>query len=464
MIPAFCGFPRFSTTSEPRALRSSGTLCLLLLGAAQATLFASPASAQDDPETVIRAAYELLSIDPSRPIDRESLTGYFLDHAAVGFGTGLEDVVVIPVGDFLADFSRAIQAGEFGGVGQTIVIEEVECWPTGDAAECRVTYRITRPGEEGMLGRQTFFMRRPTGVWRIDSVFWTVDPAEGISLRPDVAVALQLVPIASRGFRRMPERTWDRVFPIWGEKLVQRGISFPLPFGVAALSTWKRMDVTWGDVVSESWTAQVKLDLWLLPFLNLYGIAGRLDGGQTQIPFSFLGSDLLELVGAGDLCEGLRPAEACFKTYAFNVRPPLSGWNFGFGMNPAFGYRQFIFTMPTTFTWTDLDAGRLVSSTYVSPRVGLTVPTERAGALTVFVGGAYLNADNFIDGSVTLDTDLPVDDGEIEIAYRVDSNNQDRWNYLVGFSWSLSKTWSIHAEADAGGTRQGATASLTFRY
>jgi hypothetical protein len=133
-------------------------------------------------------------------------------------------------------------------------------------------------------------------------------------------------------------------------------------------------------------------------------------------------------------------------------------------MNPAFGYRQFIFTMPTTFTWTELDAGRRVSSTYLSPRVGLTVPTEQAGALTVFVGGAYLNADNFIDGTVTLDTDLPVNDGEIEIGYRVDSANQDRWNYLVGFSWSMSKNWSIHAEADAGGTRQGATTSLTFRF
>jgi hypothetical protein len=105
-----------------------------------------------------------------------------------------------------------------------------------------------------------------------------------------------------------------------------------------------------------------------------------------------------------------------------------------------------------------------VRSIYVSPRIGLSVPTERAGALAVYIGVAYLNADNFIHGEVTLDTDLPVNEGQVKVEYFVDTNNSDRWNYLAGFSWSMSRRWSLHAEADAGGSRQGAVASLTWRF
>jgi hypothetical protein len=449
------------------------------------TLLAPAATAQDDPEAVIRGAYSLLSLDPSRPIDRERLGEYFWEDAVVGFGTSLEDVVVMPVGQFFGDFEEAVRAGDFGGVGQTIEVEGVECWPVGDATECRATYRLVRPGEEveEFLGRQTFFLKRHEGRWLIDSVFWTVHPAEGMLPRPAVAVAVQVVPTAVRGFRATPERTWGRVLPILGQKLVEKGVSFPLPLGLAALGSWKRMDIDllnlevalndgerlpgdlllFGQSVASSYILQAKFDMWLLPFLNLYDLFGRVDG-ETVIPMSFLGSDLMDLAGVGDLCDGLLPPESCFRTYSTTVVPPIGGWNYVFGFSPALGYKSFIVTMPTTITWTDLDAGRWVRSFYLSPRIGLSVPTERAGVLTTYIGVAYLNADNFITGTVTLDTDLPVNDGQVKIEYWVDSKNSDRWNYLVGFNWSLSTRWSFHAEADAGGSRQGFVSSLTWRF
>jgi hypothetical protein len=450
------------------------------------TFPAPVATAQDDPEAVVRAIYSLLSLDPSRPMDRERLDEYFWDDAVVGFGTSLGDAVVMPVGRFFDDLEKTLRAGRVGGVGHTMDLEHLDCWPLGNVTQCFARYRLVRPGEEveEFFGGMTFVLRLHDGRWLIDSVSWIVDPEEGIVIRPDVAVALQVVPTASRGFRRTPERTWDRVFPILGQKLVEKGVSFPLPVGVGLIGTWKKMDIElfnlevalndgervpgdileFGRSVATSGILQAKFDLWLLPFLNVYGLVGRVEG-ETEMPMSVLGSDLLELLGAGDLCEGMRPSPSCFKTYSTTVTPPIAGWNFVFGMNPALGLRNFFFLMPTTFTWTDLDVGRWVRSFYVSPRVGLSVPTERAGALSVYIGAAYLNADNFINGTVTLDTDLPVPpDGQVTIEYWVDTKNKDRWNYLVGFNWALSKRLSVHAEVDAGGSRQGTTGSLTFRF
>jgi hypothetical protein len=446
---------------------------------------APTATAQDDPEAVVRAAYSLLSFDPSRPLDRERLDAYFSDDAVVGFGTSLVEMAVMPVGRFLDDFEKAVREGDFGGVGHEMVLEDVYCWVLQTVTECFVRYRLVRPGAEveEYAGGQTVQLGRFDGRWLIKSVAWVVDPEEGIMLEPDVAVALQVIPTATQGFRDTPERTWGRLLPIFGQRLVERGVSFPLPLGLGVLGTWKRMEVDlvnlevaindgerlpadllkFGRTVATSWVLQAKFDMWLLPFLNAYGLFGRVDG-ETVIPMSFLGSDLLEHVGASDLCEGLRPAEACFKTYSFEVVPPIAGWNYVVGVNPALGVWNFFTNVPMTITWTDLEAGRWVRSIYVSPRIGLSVPTERAGALAVYIGVAYLNADNFIHGEVTLDTDLPVNEGQVKVEYFVDTNNSDRWNYLAGFSWSMSRRWSLHAEADAGGSRQGAVASLTWRF
>jgi hypothetical protein len=264
------------------------------------TFPAPVATAQDDPEAVVRAVYSLLSIDPSRPMDRERLDEYFWDDASVGFGTSVEDAVVMPVGKFLDDLEKALRAGRFGGVGNTMDLENLDCWPLGSIAQCFAKYRLVRPGEEveEFFGGQTFVLGFHDGRWLIDQVSWIVNPEEGIAIRADVAVAIQVVPTASRGFRSTPERTWDRVFPIWGQKLVQKGVSFPLPVGAGLVGTWKRMDIElfnlevalndgeripgdilqFGRSVATSWILQAKFDLWLLPFLNAYGLVGRVEG------------------------------------------------------------------------------------------------------------------------------------------------------------------------------------------
>jgi len=42
--------------------------------------------------------------------------------------------------------------------------------------------------------------------------------------------------------------------------------------------------------------------------------------------------------------------------------------------------------------------------------------------------------------------------------------NRDRWNYLVGFNWELSRAWSLQAEIGFGGSRDNAIVSGTYRW
>ncbi len=461
-----------------------------ILGASM--LFASAAPAQDNPiddrpEAVVRAVYSLLSFDPSRPMDRERLGDYFTDEAIVGFGRSFDEVAVMPLDAFFDEAERRVRAGKVGGVGHTLRLEDVECSVVGEVAMCFVTYRLRVPGDdvEDYIGKRGITLRRHDGRWLITDVIWVVTPPEGAEVEPSVDVGLSWLPTAGGGIRPTPGRTWNRALPILGQKVVEKGFNLPMPYGVALVGAWKRQDIDLYDLsirvpggewttipfplfnepYADTSTVQAKFDFWLLPFLNVYALAGRVEG-DSIIPLSFLGADLMDLIGTGDLCDSLRPPASCFRTYSGTYRGDISGDNLSIGINPALGYKDFFFTMPTTWTWTDVDSSdRVVESFYLSPRIGLNVPTRQSGGLSVYIGAAYLRAENFITGSIDVDTsDMPGAEDGLTIEYSVWSDNSDRWNFLVGFNWSITQRWNVHFEADAGGSRQGGTFSATWRF
>ena len=444
-------------------------------------------SIDDSPEGVVRAVYSLLSFDPNHPVDREKLGEYFADDAVVGFGTSLEDVAVMPFGKFAGEVEKRVQAGDVGGVGHTLDLEDVDCSPVSDVAMCFVRYRFGIPGDEAedYIGKRSVVLKRRDGRWLITSVTWMVQPPGGVKLEPSVDIGLSWLPTAGKGIHPTPEATWDRALPLMGQKVVEKGFELPMPYGVAFVGAWKRQDIDLYDLSirtsggewttipfplfnqpsADTYTYQAKFDLWFLPFVNVFALVGRVEG-ESEIPLSFLGEDLMDLIGTGGLCDGLRPPEACFRTYSGTYRSEIGGDNFSIGLTPAIGYKDFFFTMPTTWTWTDLDTSdRVVESFYISPRIGLNVPTERAGGLSVYIGAAYLRAENFIVGDISLETSgMPGAEDGLTVEYSVWSDNSDRWNFLVGFNWSVSQRWNVHFEADAGGSRQGGTLSATWRF
>jgi hypothetical protein len=88
-----------------------------------------------------------------------------------------------------------------------------------------------------------------------------------------------------------------RAFPIWGEKVRAMGYNLPLPFGVGANFIYMEQGieirnlkvdiagsnldisgVTFSNASAHDAATTARLDLWLLPFANVYGIFGYING------------------------------------------------------------------------------------------------------------------------------------------------------------------------------------------
>lgn len=98
----------------------------------------------------------------------------------------------------------------------------------------------------------------------------------------------------------------ERTFPIWGEDAKARGYSIPLPFGVNISYMNMRQDIDVdsigfsglalgnhaiptdtfsidaGHTREQSKTENLRLDMWVFPFLNIYGLVGHTRGSSVS--------------------------------------------------------------------------------------------------------------------------------------------------------------------------------------
>ena len=97
-------------------------------------------------------------------------------------------------------------------------------------------------------------------------------------------------------------KNYHNIFPIWGRKAIERGFDLPKPFGInvmgmgvnqgikidnLGLSTGENPVVpvefiTFGDNKSKVITANVRAELWVFPFLNVYAIGGISQGQHDR--------------------------------------------------------------------------------------------------------------------------------------------------------------------------------------
>lgn len=187
----------------------------------------------------------------------------------------------------------------------------------------------------------------------------------------------------------------------------------------------------------------IKLDVWVLPFLNVFGIYGRIDG-DTHIDLRPLGLPL--------------PPQ----TNSLNV--VYDGDVYGGGIVLAVGGDQWFASVTATFTDTSLggDFDSSVEATTIQPRVGL-----RFGNHTeIWVGGYFLDAEEKHSGTIDLDLGifggfLPVD-GQ-DAVFAVDLSQQEDFNFSLGTHMTFSDSWEATVEVGAG-DRRTVLANFTYRF
>jgi hypothetical protein len=181
----------------------------------------------------------------------------------------------------------------------------------------------------------------------------------------------------------------------------------------------------------------LKLDVWLLPFLNVFGIYGRIDG-QTAVDLSNVGIPLLDSVSL---------------TYDGDV--------YGGGVVLAIGSDKWFASLTGTFTDTSLDGGfnSSVKATAIQPRVGIraTETTE------VWLGGYFINADETHSGTIELDLGAAGPGFPIPIGFAVDLSQQEDFNFSLGIHSMFSEHWESTVEV-GGGDRNTVLANMTYRF
>lgn len=278
------------------------------------------------------------------------------------------------------------------------------------------------------------------------------------------------------------KRVWQHPLPFMAQDVIDLGFDLPKPFGLSltyntmqhdlALDNLK-VDIRRGtdfpgqpqpvkaarfdDVRDDNQSTLLRFDAWLLPFLNLFAIAGSIEG-RTDLGLTV---DLNRQFPLS--CSGTCPV------INSNGSASYKGTTYGLGFNLAAGYKNMFGVLNATYNRSDVDIapGAKITSLNISPRIGLNSTVGQWGNLATYVGLTYLSYQLDIEDQITIQSValVPVIGSDrIIIDYSIEANEQRNWNALVGANWDVSPSWSVQAELHGGGLRQQFISSVTYRF
>ena len=239
-----------------------------------------------------------------------------------------------------------------------------------------------------------------------------------------------------------------RMLPFLGEEARKRGYELPEPFGVGLVYYKLQRDIEVTDVrvgrngappVSASQFADLgstsdvdnvnlKADVFLLPFLNVYGIVGKIKNE----------SDTHIRVTLPPLVPG-RPDRILQTT----VPTSLEGTVKGVGVTLAGGYQSFFGALDVNRAKADIGFNEKLKAVVSSARVGWN-GTAGGRPLRAWVNATYWDTFAIVKGSVA-----DPDGGTLD--FEVEQGPKHPWTYGVGFSYAWRKWFEIAVDTGTDG-------------
>lgn len=323
--------------------------------------------------------------------------------------------------------------------------------------------------------------------------------------------------------------------PIWGEKVAQKGYKLPYSAGVSVNYFWQESEIVINDLnigfnhgpqynldeivrfdksTVEASALTIRPDIWLLPFLNIYGIFGKANTA-TKINAGIWVPD----------------ADNNWSEIAnFSTKANFNATTFGIGMTPTIGIGGGWLALDMNMAWTDISSLDKPAFSYVfGPRLGKTFKFNKPEQnIAIWVGGfrVHISGDtngdlplsDFIDLSsaqakvdsglqkvsenqtkvdnwwdslspaeqknpvniakhntadraleragtflATLDGALSTA-GDSSVQYSLQKRPKDMWNFIVGSQFQFNKHFMFRAECGFLGTRTQVLGSLQYRF
>lgn len=194
--------------------------------------------------------------------------------------------------------------------------------------------------------------------------------------------------------------------------------------------------------------------MWLLPFVNIYGLFGYIDGQaelDVNVPAISVDHPIIGNIPITD-------------AQTENLNIDYKGTTYGGGLTLAGGYKNFFGTIDANYTYSDIDLANSKIETYtISPRLGILVnPDAIEGSLSFWVGAMYMDYKQTVTDSIDLNTLSPLLP-EVEINFEIDIKNDQPWNFLFGGQWEMTKRFQFMAEGGIGDRKQ-LIMGLFFRF
>ena len=237
---------------------------------------------------------------------------------------------------------------------------------------------------------------------------------------------------------------WPYIFPIWGQKATAKGFRLPYPAGVSFQYFGQRSDILidnlqvgfnngplhdvdhiirFDKAKSSSDGLSLRPDVWLFPFLNVYGILGR-SKASTEVGYG---------LWLPDSSGGEQEA------FHSETKVDFDANTFGFGITPTVGVRGAWLALDMNFTWSDIPQLDQPAAAFVfDPRIGksFTLGANPDRNLNLWAGGFRLKINTGTSGSIPLADALPidqwqagVDQGQAAVAQRA-AEIEAWWNGL----------------------------------
>lgn len=287
--------------------------------------------------------------------------------------------------------------------------------------------------------------------------------------------------LSSRGaFAQAPDagnspHEWPHAFPIWGPRLAKRGVDFMLPWGVGlnyafvdqpieisrvavGVNDSEMVDIseliTFDKVNSQLHAMNARMDLWVLPFLNLYVLGNAVIEAKTDVSIS--------------------------EPFSLLAGSTQNGGGGGFGTTLAGGAFGFFGTIDMNWTWNKLSKLDAPVGTFLlTPRVGKNFGKVFGVETIVWVGAMMQSIQSDTDGQIRLSDTiedggtgafkdkltewygaLPPGQqaivrgivgrldgvGDAVIRYDLDKHIAHPWNMVVGTELGLSQAWRLRCE------------------
>lgn len=286
----------------------------------------------------------------------------------------------------------------------------------------------------------------------------------------------QVTPLPAKPVAAAPEESHS-VLPFLGDEARKRGYVLPLPFGVninymnirqnidvdsinfnglylGTKSLDNAFKINVGNTRERSKTETVKLDAWLLPFMNVYGLVGYTDGHSvSQIGVDVLGPN-------GHSIPLLPKYKNQLQNLAFQL--DFKGTTYGIGTTLVGGVGNWFTAFDANYTQTQFDIldGSIDAFT-ISPRIGYRFNTPGidtlhlpSGKLNLWVGTMYQDVQQEFKGSLS-DLTMP----SATLQEMVNAANRDGkgrfdvkqhlsspWNVLVGAQYELTRNFNVTTE------------------